>query len=855
MTETLKKILAGKSDNHILPFFWQHGEDDETLLCELEKIYESGIRAVCVESRPAKEFGQEGWFEDMRLLLARCRELGMEFWLLDDMHFPTGTAAGVLAREYPELGKHAILERHTDVVGPQRDAAVLVGDWLDLDDRLIGVVACERFPESKNQKMTGRVMDLTDKIQDGIVFFDVPPGCWRVFTLIDTPNMDNFIDPLREDSVDVLINAVYEPHYRELGEYFGSTLKGFFSDEPFIMRNAILPLNGSNRSKGHFPWNENVKNALADILGEDWLIKLPALWFDSETAAETRVAYMDAVSKLYRKCFSYKLGDWCRAHGVSYIGHIVEDDGRHSGISNAGGHYFRSLDGQDMAGIDVVLCQIVPGMTRNTIAVPCSYDISDHEFFHFGLAKLGSSHAHIQPEKHGRAMCEIFGAYGWAEGLPMMKWLTDHMLVRGINEFVPHAFNPKYPDQDCPPHFYAHGNNPGFRAFRHLMEYMNRTSTLLSDGHHIASAGILYHAEAEWSGGKYMKFEKAAKILTENQLDFDVIPGDYLENAEIRNGKFCLAEEEYPVLIVPYAEILPDALIDSIRRLQEGGVRVWFTESLPERTVSGKSVTGFEVLPLDALVQAMTDYRDITANGVNTQDLRFYHTASDECVIYFFTNEGIGGDVDAVIRFASDHKGKYILYDPMENRAVTSWADGSIHLQLEPYRSAAIVFCDVTEEDNLPPARDPVFDDEAITVPGWRISFAAPDAYDPAEPAQQNGFGDEREIEALYNVARENTRFAGYVRYTAEIELNAGQYSADLGEVGETAALFINGILIGEQIIPPYRYTFSVPKRGKYMLTVITASHLGYQMRDRFSRYLMLAPVGLLGPVTIRTVK
>ena len=30
-------------------------------------------------------------------------------------------------------------------------------------------------------------------------------------------------------------------------------------------------------------------------------------------------------------------------------------------------------------------------------------------------------------------MVEFFGAYSWAEGLPLMKYLADHMMVRGIN--------------------------------------------------------------------------------------------------------------------------------------------------------------------------------------------------------------------------------------------------------------------------------------------------------------------------------------------------------------------------------------------------------------------------------------
>ena len=51
----------------------------------------------------------------------------------------------------------------------------------------------------------------------------------------------------------------------------------------------------------------------------------------------------------------------------------------------------------------------------------------------------------------------------------MMKWISDFLLVRGINHFVPHAFSPDYPDPDCPPHFGAEGHDPQFDGFTHLM--------------------------------------------------------------------------------------------------------------------------------------------------------------------------------------------------------------------------------------------------------------------------------------------------------------------------------------------------------------------------------------------------
>ena len=846
MKHKLEQVLRGSTENHIMPFFWQHGEDDATLLRELSKIYESGIRAVCVESRPDEDFGKAPWFEDMRLILGECRRLGMEFWLLDDKHFPTGYAAGLLQEKYPHLGKHGITERHVDVCGPTRDAAVIVDGRLQPEERLIGVVACERIP-GDGQRMTGRVVDLTDHVQDGLVFWDVPEGCWRIFMILDTPVHDKYIDMLREDSVHVLIEAVYEPHYRELGDYFGTTFRGFFSDEPFILGNGQLPVGDECRSGAVYPWNDNVRQALAEQLGGDWLTKLPALWFPSVPAAETRCAYMDVVTSLYRKCFSYQLGDWCRAHGVEYIGHIVEDADQHTHL-----HYFRALDGQDMAGIDVVLCQVVPGMTNNTNVCPCWYDIADHEFFHFGLAKLGSSHSHIQPEKRGRAMCEIFGAYGWAEGLPMMKWLADHMLVRGINQFVPHAFSPKAPDGDCPPHFYNGGRNPEFRGFRRVMDYMNRVSTVLTDGRHRAVCALVYHSEASWSGGKFMKFERPGKLLTEAQLDFDVVSADYLGRALGRENKLRLNEEDYAALVVPYTEILPCGLSNELHRLRDEGVRVIFVDGLPEKTADGGSMdaVGFEVVALDKLTAALADSADVIAVGENTADLRYYHCARNGTDALFLTNEGIRRDVSATLTIRGFDGGDYAVYDPMENRAILRRSpDGTIPLRLEPYQSVMLFFGDLpagilTEGPE---------DYESVTVGElhWRVAKAEPEAYDPSEAEPTDGFGTAEDMAELKNMVRTDPRFAGFLKYETELCADKdGEYLLDLGQVGETAAVWINGRFVNERIAPPYRFPVTL-FAGQNRLTVVTASHLGYRNRDGLSSYLMMEPVGLLGPVKL----
>jgi hypothetical protein len=209
----------------------------------------------------------------------------------------------------------------------------------------------------------------------------------------------------------------------------------------------------------------------------------------------------------------------------------------------------------------------------------------DGEFYHFALGKLGSSLAHIDPKKKGRAMCEIFGAYGWGEGVRLMKWLADHFLVRGVNYYVPHAFSPKeFPDIDCPPHFYAHGLNPQFRHFQYLMRYMNRMCHIFNGGKHIAPATVLYHGEAEWTG-KCMFLQKPARELLEHQIDFDILPSDLFADMDGFNANFDgllhVNGECYRTLIIPYAEFISEAVARFATMAASKGFKVIFINDLP----------------------------------------------------------------------------------------------------------------------------------------------------------------------------------------------------------------------------------------------------------------------------------
>lgn len=283
-----------------------------------------------------------------------------------------------------------------------------------------------------------------------------------------------------------------------------------------------------------YPWSEELAKKLEKELGYDYSELLALLWetgADPELTASVRYAYMNAVTRLVEEDFSMQIGDWCREHGVKYIGHLIEDDNHHTRTGSSLGHYFRGLAGQDMAGIDDIGGQVFPqgediSYNRGT------FEHRNGEFYHYILGKLGSSAATIDPLKNGESMCEIFGNYGWEEGVRLEKYLADHFLVRGTNHYVPHAFSPKkFPDPDCPPHFYAHGHNPQYRHFGCLMAYMNRICEPMSGGTHAAPAAVLYHAEGDWTG-EHMTMDAIGHCLADAQIEYDIIPQDVFAECE-----------------------------------------------------------------------------------------------------------------------------------------------------------------------------------------------------------------------------------------------------------------------------------------------------------------------------------
>ncbi len=886
MNAKIEKLLKNQGGNYIFPFLWLHGEEEEILRDYMRAIDENNIKAVCVESRPHPDYCGPKWWEDMDIIVEEARKRSMKVWILDDSHFPTGFANGAMAEQPDERCRQSICCRiydctglkelhiarecilHPDAFQPSQ-LEMHIGEKYNRrfdDDRLLGLFAVRRDIDNRRFSEAACQIDLMAHIKDGELNWDVPEGEWKVYTLHLSRNMGyhrNYINMMDRASCRILIDAVYEPHYEHYKGEFGKTIAGFFSDEPELGNGHMYENGILFGTAADFPWSEELEERLRDVLGREYITKLALLWeedADHKEKARVRYAYMDAVTSLVETNFSRQLGDWCRAHGVQYIGHLIEDNNQHARTGSSLGHYYRGLAGQDMAGIDDIGGQVLPqGEDLNLNNGPFSTRVG--EFYHYMLGKLGSSAAAIEPLKQGNSMCEIFGAYGWSEGLRLEKYLLDHFLVRGINHYVPHAYSAKeYPDPDCPPHFYANGNNPQHRHFGRLMAYANRVCELISGGRHVAPVAVLYHGEGEWTG-TCMFSHKVGHLLADAQIDYDYIPQDvFADPAGFKTitaqGMLKVNTQEYKAVIVPAMQYVTEAFAAYVHELLQAGIPVFFVEAYPEgicNAASNSEAAGLignikkaQLVKQEDIITALQGCNDITVIPANNR-IRYYHYEhTDGSGLYLLVNEGTKSYQGKLM--IKDNRSCY-LYHAWDNYLEETDYDGTfLSVNIAPLKSLIVVLdggvLDQTEISAYIRPAVRITGDRIALKGDWKRSFCKSIEYPNFKNGKTVSLPDRLEVE--------EPDFSGFVRYENIVVLpEFKKVILEITDAHEGVEVFVNGESQGIQIVPPYLYDLAqAAKAGENEIVIEVATTLEREMAKQPNMFGQMTEPSALSGIT-----
>lgn len=346
-------------------------------------------------------------------------------------------------------------------------------------------------------------------------------------------------DILNPDAVEAFIRLTHDRYYEELKEYFGNIVIAFFTDEPCAL--------GRNAS-AYREWVPGLEREL--LAGGGRLSELKALFTGEKNA--TTALYHRLIKKHLRETFYARLSRWCASHGIALMGHPEASDDVEEEL------YFQ------IPGQDLIMRRVSPetgGLLEfDSVQARLCADIARH---------LGRR----------RNANECFGVcsrkpWEWHFTGRDMIWYINWLSIRGVNLLVPHAFyysTAGKRKEERPPD--VGPNNIWWPHYRRISDYIKRLSFLMTDSVNGARVAVLVD-------NNRVPYREIA-CLYENQIEFNYLPVALLPECEVKEGRLCIREYAYDIVLDVYGLLEEDAE----RRERLSGVCV--SASAPECCLPG----------------------------------------------------------------------------------------------------------------------------------------------------------------------------------------------------------------------------------------------------------------------------
>lgn len=254
---------------------------DKDIRNYLTGLKQNGIDQVMIYPRSGclTEYLSEEWFSAIGHFIKSAEELSMSLWLYDDFNWPSGDAHGAVT-------KHECFR--------------LKSIKIEGDD--LGTIS-------------GRSKHNSDLF--GEKFFP---------------------DLMNPKAVDYFISLTHEEYYKRFGNFFGTVIKGMFTDEPSI---------GYCSQNGYLPYYDGMESDYQHAYGKDFLTDLRSHSKDFCKNA------MRLASARFKEAYIDKIASWCQSHGIVMTGHLMCDNEPFYSV-RYNGDFLENLSAFALPGMDEI---------------------------------------------------------------------------------------------------------------------------------------------------------------------------------------------------------------------------------------------------------------------------------------------------------------------------------------------------------------------------------------------------------------------------------------------------------------------------------------------------------------------
>jgi hypothetical protein len=535
-------------------WFWNAIPNRETTVEIMQRSVASGYAGFGILPTPKSlAFMTPEYLAEYRVAVETAARNNQKMCLYDEFWFPSGSAGGALAKQFPEAVGQRLDMIAVDVKGPsQFKAPVPPGE-------LMSVVAM-------NAGTLARV-SLVSRVRAGSLSWRVPDGEWKILWFVSVPDgARGLVDYLEPESARKYISLTYEKYYAALGSHFGHAIDSAFYDEPTM-----------HWLQGGRAWTPAFNARFRRQNGWDPAPFYPALWMDigPQTAA-ARNALFGFRAELYASGFISTLNEWCRRHNIALTGHQDQEEI----VNPVGlcGDLMKAFRDQDIPGVDQISNYGRGAKAYKVVSsAACNYD-------------------------RPLVMTECYGAM---KNLPVANLYKDAMdqFAKGINWMIPHAvwYDPTPANITFPQElsYRSPVYGPALPAYN---EFMARLHRILQRGRHVADIAVIYpiatlqagyrfDVGVPYTGGiippeaDYMDVGEILALHARRDYTF-LHPETLSAKCEVRAARLRLNNrvnfEEYRVVVIPGSQAIHWSSLQKIQAFFDSGGIVIATTRLPD---------------------------------------------------------------------------------------------------------------------------------------------------------------------------------------------------------------------------------------------------------------------------------
>jgi len=685
------------------PFWaWNCELKEAQLLRQIDYFKEMGMGGYHIHARNglATAYLGEEFMRLVKVSHGKGMQNDMLTWLYDEDRYPSGTAGGLVTEERDDLALSYLLftpyaygevpkeKRVTRAVEACKENGKLLGHWAVRLD-------CNGYLVSYRRLAAG------DTPCDGEALYHayierVAPQSW-----FNNKPAGNVMDP---EAVDRFIEVTHERYREALGEHFGKTVPGIFTDEPHFVAKGNM--NFAQAGEDIITtFTDDFCKTFNTAYSYDLLDRLPEIFWEQSdgSLSETRWHYHDHCAQRFTDAFCKRIGAWCTANGILFTGHLMSERfllGQTYAMSEA----MRNYPAFGLPGIDI---------------------LADN--WEYTTVKQAQSIV----RQYGRPgmLSELYGVTDWSYDFRGHKLQGDWQAAMGVTVRVHHLTWVSMEGEAKRDYPASIGyQSPWYREYKLVENYFSRLNTALTRGKAICRIGVIHPIESYWlrfgpeehtgaeRGQREADFQKLAEWLLYSHLDFDYICESLLPSQCAQgSAPLRVGEMAYDAVLVPDCITLRAATVERLEDFAAAGGQLIFAGRVPDyvdampsdrvRELASKVKT-VQYNPTD-IIKALEPARDVEVisrkTGLRAEAL-VYQLRQDGEGRWFFLchgdkpkNPDVPQADDLAIRLAGNWKAT--LYDAMTGDSSsieachsagatvinrTFWPHDSLLLRLEP---------------------------------------------------------------------------------------------------------------------------------------------------------------------------